>query len=172
MNQVFACVWPLISFFLQRRQLLENTMQWSSYLLHNDGNVPYLVQKCWSLDKFSFSDTSWGIPVEVGAKIPISTEETTNWKNTDVVTCAATCCQKLAQQKFSVNLLVVYGTMKKYTKTRKKDTNKTSKSKLIVNPICKRKSQTKCKSKSTAKSTIVRELPFILRSKVRHFKRI
>ena len=52
--------------------------------------------------------------------------------------------------------------MKKYTKTRKKDTNKTNMSKLTVNPICKRKNKTKSKSKSTAKSTTVRELPFIL----------
>ena len=52
--------------------------------------------------------------------------------------------------------------MKKYTKTRKKDTTKTNKSKLTVNPICKRKNKTKSKSKSAAKSTSVRELPFSL----------
>ena len=48
--------------------------------------------------------------------------------------------------------------MKKYTKTRKKDTTKTNKSKLTVNPICKRKNKTNSQSISTS----VRELPFSL----------
>ena len=53
--------------------------------------------------------------------------------------------------------------MKKYTiKTRKKDTTKTNKSKLTVNPICKRKNKFKSKSETTAEFTSVRELPFIL----------
>ena len=56
------------------------------------------------------------------------------------------------------NLLEVHGTMKKYTKTRKNDTTKTNKSKLTVNPICKRKSRAEGKTKSTT----VSELPFIL----------
>ena len=56
------------------------TVYWSRYLLQNDGNAPYLVQKWRPLNELTFSYTSWGIPVEVSAKIPISTGETTNWK--------------------------------------------------------------------------------------------